>query len=37
LQIALVWWTLGILLAGGHFAFVFHFNRGKVDFKPGGH
>ena len=37
LQIALGWWTVGILLAGGYFAFVFHFNRGKVDVQPEGH
>lgn len=31
LQVGLVWWTVGIVLAGGYFAFVFHSFRGKVD------
>jgi cytochrome d ubiquinol oxidase subunit II len=30
LQVGLVWWTVGITLAGGYFAFVFRSFRGKV-------
>jgi cytochrome d ubiquinol oxidase subunit II len=31
LQVGLVWWAVGITLAGAYFAFVFHAFRGKVD------
>jgi cytochrome d ubiquinol oxidase subunit II len=30
LQVGLVWWVIGMTLAGGYFAFVFHSFRGKV-------
>ena len=31
LQVALVWWTVGIALAGAYFVILFRSNRGKVD------
>ena len=31
LQVGLVWWVVGISLAGAYFTFVFHSFRGKVD------
>jgi cytochrome d ubiquinol oxidase subunit II len=31
LQVGIVWWTIGMILAGGYFAYVFHSFRGKVD------
>ena len=31
LQAGIVWWTVGITLAGGYFAYIFHSFRGKVD------
>jgi cytochrome d ubiquinol oxidase subunit II len=31
LQVGLAWWTIGITLAGGYFAYVFRSFRGKVD------
>ena len=31
LQVGLVWWSVGITLAGGYFAYVFRSFRGKVD------
>lgn len=31
LQVGLVWWTVGISLAGGYFAYLFRSFRGKVD------
>jgi cytochrome d ubiquinol oxidase subunit II len=31
LQVGLVWWTVGITLAGAYFVYVFHSFRGKVD------
>ena len=37
LQVALVWWTVGIALAGAYFAYVFHSTRGKVDVHAEGH
>jgi cytochrome d ubiquinol oxidase subunit II len=37
LQAGLVWWTIGITLAGGYFAYVFHSFRGKVDAGAAGH
>jgi cytochrome d ubiquinol oxidase subunit II len=30
LRVALVWWSLGITLAGGYFVYVFRSIRGKV-------
>jgi cytochrome d ubiquinol oxidase subunit II len=33
LQVALVWWTVGMMLAGAYFAYLFHSIRGKVDGK----
>jgi cytochrome bd ubiquinol oxidase subunit II len=30
LQVALVWWSIGIVLAGGYFVYLFHSVRGKV-------
>ncbi|TMQ34415.1 MAG: cytochrome d ubiquinol oxidase subunit II, partial [Planctomycetota bacterium] len=30
LQVALVWWTVGIALAGGYFVYLFRSVRGKV-------
>jgi hypothetical protein len=32
-----VWWTLGIVLAGGYFVYLFHSVRGKVDLHAPGH
>jgi cytochrome d ubiquinol oxidase subunit II len=37
LQVALVWWTIGIALAGAYFAYLFHSTRGKVDVRADGH
>jgi cytochrome bd ubiquinol oxidase subunit II len=37
LLVGLVWWTIGIALAGGYFFYVFHSFRGKVDGGPAGH
>jgi cytochrome d ubiquinol oxidase subunit II len=37
LQVALVWWTVGIALAGAYFAYLFHSTRGKVDVHTEGH
>jgi cytochrome d ubiquinol oxidase subunit II len=37
LQVALVWWTVGIALAGGYFVYLFHSTRGKVDVHAQGH
>jgi len=37
LTVGLVWWTVGINLAGGYFAFLFHSFRGKVDAGAAGH
>ena len=37
LQVALVWWTVGIALAGAYFAYLFHSTRGKVDVHAEGH
>jgi cytochrome d ubiquinol oxidase subunit II len=31
LQVALVWWTVGIALAGAYFVYLFRSTRGKVD------
>jgi cytochrome d ubiquinol oxidase subunit II len=31
LQVALVWWTIGMVLAGAYFMYLFHSTRGKVD------
>jgi cytochrome d ubiquinol oxidase subunit II len=31
LQVALGWWTAGIVLAGGYFAYLFRSTRGKVE------
>jgi cytochrome d ubiquinol oxidase subunit II len=31
LQVALVWWTAGMVLAGGYFAYLFRSTRGKVE------
>jgi len=31
LQVALVWWTVGIAMAGGYFTYLFRSTRGKVD------
>jgi cytochrome d ubiquinol oxidase subunit II len=37
LQVALVWWTVGIMLAGVYFVNLFHSTRGKVDVHAHGH
>jgi cytochrome d ubiquinol oxidase subunit II len=37
LQVALVWWTIGIALAGAYFVYLFHSTRGKVDIQAHGH
>jgi cytochrome d ubiquinol oxidase subunit II len=37
LQVALVWWTVGIALAGAYFVYLFHSTRGKVDVHAQGH
>ena len=37
LQVALVWWTIGIALAGAYFVYLFHSTRGKVDVHTDGH
>jgi cytochrome bd ubiquinol oxidase subunit II len=37
LQVALVWWTVGIALAGAYFVNLFRSTRGKVDVRAGGH
>jgi cytochrome d ubiquinol oxidase subunit II len=37
LQVALVWWAVGITLTGGYFVYLFHFMRGKVDSPAEGH
>ncbi len=37
LQVALVWWTVGIALAGAYFVNLFRCNRGKVDVHAEGH
>jgi cytochrome d ubiquinol oxidase subunit II len=37
LQVALVWWTAGIALAGAYFAYLFHSTWGKVDVHAEGH
>jgi cytochrome d ubiquinol oxidase subunit II len=37
LQVALVWWTVGIALAGAYFAYLFRSTRGKVDVHTEGH
>jgi cytochrome d ubiquinol oxidase subunit II len=37
LQVALVWWTLGIALAAGYFVYLFRSTRGKVDVHVDGH
>jgi cytochrome d ubiquinol oxidase subunit II len=37
LQVGLVWWSVGITLAGGYFVYVFHSFRGKVDAGAAGH
>jgi cytochrome d ubiquinol oxidase subunit II len=37
LQVALVWWTVGIALAGAYFVNLFRCNRGKVDVRAEGH
>jgi cytochrome d ubiquinol oxidase subunit II len=37
LQVALVWWVVGIALAGAYFVNLFHSNRGKVDIHTEGH
>lgn len=37
LQIALVWWSIGITLAGGYFVYLFRSVRGKVDSGAEGH
>jgi hypothetical protein len=29
--VGIVWWTIGAILAGGYFVYVFHSFRGKVD------
>jgi cytochrome d ubiquinol oxidase subunit II len=31
LQVGLIWWAIGITLAGGYFGYAFHSFRGKVD------
>jgi cytochrome d ubiquinol oxidase subunit II len=37
LQVALVWFTVGIALAGGYFTYLFRSTRGKVDVHTEGH
>ena len=37
LQVALVWWTVGMALAGAYYAFLFRSTRGKVDVHTEGH
>jgi cytochrome d ubiquinol oxidase subunit II len=37
LQVALVWWTVGIALAGAYFVYLFRSTRGKVDARSEGH
>ena len=37
LQVALVWWIVGITLAGAYFVKLFHSTRGKVDVHTKGH
>jgi cytochrome d ubiquinol oxidase subunit II len=37
LQVALMWWTVGMVLAGAYFAYVFWSTRGKVDVHAEGH
>ena len=37
LQVALVWWTIGIVLAGSYFVYAFHSFRGKVDASAAGY
>jgi cytochrome d ubiquinol oxidase subunit II len=37
LQVALVWWTVGMALAGAYFAYLFRSTRGKVDVHAEGH
>jgi cytochrome d ubiquinol oxidase subunit II len=37
LKVALVWWVMGITLAGGYWAYLFHSFRGKVDVEAEGH
>jgi cytochrome bd ubiquinol oxidase subunit II len=37
LQVALVWWTVGIALAGAYFVNLYRFTRGKVDLHSEGH
>jgi cytochrome d ubiquinol oxidase subunit II len=37
LQVALVWKTVGIALAGAYFVYLFRTTRGKVDVPAGGH
>ncbi|HZY88634.1 MAG TPA: cytochrome d ubiquinol oxidase subunit II [Gemmataceae bacterium] len=37
LQVALVWWTVGIALAGAYFTYLFRSTRGKVDVHTQGH
>jgi cytochrome d ubiquinol oxidase subunit II len=36
LQVALVWWTVGIALAGAYFVYLFRTTRGKVDVRADG-
>ena len=37
LKVALVWWTVGMALAGAYYAFLFRSTRGKVDVHTEGH
>jgi cytochrome d ubiquinol oxidase subunit II len=37
LQVGLVWWSIGIALAGGYFVYLFHSVRGKVGSDAEGH
>jgi cytochrome d ubiquinol oxidase subunit II len=37
LQVALVWWTVGMALAGAYFVYLFRSTRGKVDVHMEGH
>jgi cytochrome d ubiquinol oxidase subunit II len=37
LQVALVWWTVGIALAAAYFVHLFRTTRGKVDLRADGH
>jgi cytochrome d ubiquinol oxidase subunit II len=37
LQAGLVWWTIGMILAGGYFVYVFRSVRGKVDARSTGY